>query len=81
MQYIHPSDIAMVVISLMMAARAGYQVSAWLWKVGAHNEKADPGFIYGTYDPVVIPRPALTSPLGQASHSTASIVSSISNTG
>ena len=20
----------------------------------AHNEKADPGFIYGTYDPVVI---------------------------
>ena len=25
-----------------------------LWKVLAHNEKADPELIYGTYDPVVI---------------------------
>ena len=25
-----------------------------LWKVGAHNEKAEPELIYGTYDPVVI---------------------------
>ena len=52
-------------------------MSAWLWKVGAHNEKAGPQFIYGTHDPVVITRPALTS---WARNHTASIVSSISNT-
>ena len=49
-----------------------YQVSAELWKVSVHNEKAGPGFIYGTYDPVVITPLALTSllPLSLVSHHT-----------
>ena len=34
-----------------------------LWKVGAHNEKAEPELIYGTYDPVVITLQLQLSPL------------------
>ena len=34
-----------------------------LWKVLAHNEKADPELIYGTYDPVVITLQLQLSPL------------------
>ena len=62
-QYIHPSDILRVcyILYLLWWHSTVYQVSAELWKVSVHNEKAGPGFIYGTYDPVVITPLALTS--------------------
>ena len=44
-------------------------MSAGLWKVVAHNEKADPGFIYGTYDPVVITLQLSPLPLSLAHNS------------